>query len=78
MNVAKTARLELGKHPEVLYIVSKNPNHVFPEMKLHSFVPNSDIHISVSDLYIPSISLPIWLQQTGRPILGIYKSLTGT
>ncbi len=32
-------------------------------MKLCSLVPSSYIHISVSDLYIPSIGLPIWLQQ---------------
>jgi hypothetical protein len=36
------------------------------------------IHIYVSDLYIPTISLPILLQQytVGGPILGIYTSLT--
>ncbi len=28
-----------------------------------AFLPNSYIHSSVSDLYIPRISLPIWLQQ---------------
>jgi hypothetical protein len=32
-------------------------------MKLHSLVPNSYNDVSVSDLYIPRISLPIWLQQ---------------
>jgi hypothetical protein len=31
-------------------------------MKLR-LVPDSYIHVSVSDLYIPRISLPIWLQQ---------------
>ncbi len=49
-------------------------------MKLCGLVPNSYIHVSVSDLYISRISLPIWLQQTtvGRQILGIYKLLTDT
>ncbi len=28
-------------------------------MKLRSLVPNSYIHVSVSDLYIPTIDLPI-------------------
>ncbi len=32
-------------------------------MKLHGHVPNSYIHVSMSDLYIPRISLLIWLQQ---------------
>jgi hypothetical protein len=40
---------------------TQNPIYVFPEMKLHGPVSNSYIH--ESDLYIPRISLPIWLQQ---------------
>jgi hypothetical protein len=42
----------------------------------HSF--NFHIHVSVSDLYIPTIVLPILLQEICGPILGIYKSLTDT
>jgi hypothetical protein len=42
---------------------SGNPIYLFPEMKLHSLVPNSYVHVSVMDLYIPMISLLIWLQQ---------------
>jgi hypothetical protein len=42
---------------------TKNPIDVFPEMKLFDLIPNSYIHVSVSDLYIPRIGLPIWLQQ---------------
>jgi hypothetical protein len=41
----------------------ENPISVFPEMKLRGLVPNSYIHVSVSDLYIPRIGLPIWRQQ---------------
>jgi hypothetical protein len=48
-----------------------NPIYVFPEMKLHGLIHNSYIHVSVSDLYIPRIGLPIWLQQN-RKILGIF------
>ncbi len=40
--------------------------------------PNFHIHVSVSDLYIPTIDLPILLQEICRPILGIYNSLTDT
>ena len=32
-------------------------------MKLCGLIPNSYIHLPVSDLYIPRMSLPIWLQQ---------------
>jgi hypothetical protein len=44
--------------------------YVFPEMKLHSRVPNSYIYIPVSG------SLPILLKQIDRLILGAFKSLT--
>ncbi len=47
-------------------------------MKLSGLNPNSHIHVSVSDFYIPRIGLPIWLSKVGRPILGIYKSFTDT
>ncbi len=33
-------------------------------MKLPSLVPNSYVHVSVSNLYIPRICLPFWLQQS--------------
>ncbi len=42
---------------------TENPSYVFLEMKLRGFIPNSYIHVSLSDLYIPRIGLPIWLQQ---------------
>ncbi len=32
-----------------------NSKHIFPEMKLICLVPNFYIHVSVSDLYIPTI-----------------------
>ncbi len=47
--------------------------------ELHGLSPNFHIHVSVSDLYIPTIVMPILLQQEiCGPILGIYKSLTDT
>jgi hypothetical protein len=44
---------------------TENPVYVFREMKLRSLVPNSCIHVFVSDsdLCIPMIGLPLWLQQ---------------
>jgi hypothetical protein len=46
-------------------------------MKLRGLVPNSYIHVSVSDLYIfpRSVVRSSW-KEIGGPILGIYKSLT--
>jgi hypothetical protein len=41
----------------------ENSKQIFPEMKLCGLVPNSYIHVSVSDLYIPRNVLPILLQQ---------------
>jgi hypothetical protein len=36
---------------------------LFPEIKLCGLVPNFHIHVTVSDLYIPTIGPPIFLQQ---------------
>jgi hypothetical protein len=39
-------------------------------MKLHGLVPNFHIHVSVSDLYNPTISPPILLQQNRQNWIG--------
>jgi hypothetical protein len=49
-----------------------------PENEYRGLSPNFHIHASVSDLYIPTIGLPILLEEICRPILGLYKSLTDT
>jgi hypothetical protein len=51
---------------------------IFPEKEYRGLSPNFHIHASVSDLYIPTIDLPILLEEICRPILGLYKSLTDT
>ncbi len=57
----------------------ENLKQIFPEKELHGLSPNFHIHVSVSDLYIPPIGLPILLQDNiCVPILVIYKSLTDT
>jgi hypothetical protein len=49
-------------------------------MKLRGLVPNSYIHVSVSDLYIPTIGLAILPQENGLGLMprsffsGIHKS----
>jgi hypothetical protein len=44
----------------------QDPIFVFPEMKLCGLDPNFYNHVSVSDLYISTIGLPILLQQNRR------------
>jgi hypothetical protein len=43
---------------------------IFPEKEYRGLNPNFHIHASISDLYIPMISLPILLKEICRPILG--------
>ncbi len=40
--------------------------------------PQFHIHVSVNELYIPTMGLPYLLEEICGPILGIYKSLTDT
>jgi hypothetical protein len=51
---------------------------IFPEKEYRGLSPNFHIHASVSDLYMPTIGLPIMLEEIWRLILGLYKSLTDT
>jgi hypothetical protein len=51
---------------------------IFPEKEYGALSPSFHIHASVSDLYIPTIGMPILLEEICRPILGLYKSLTDT
>jgi hypothetical protein len=45
---------------------TENSKQIYPEMKLRGLVPNSDIHVSVRDLFIPTIGLAILLQENRR------------
>jgi hypothetical protein len=49
------------RHTIVHY--NKNLIYVFLEKKLRCLSPNIHIHVSLSDLYIPMIGPPIFLQQ---------------
>jgi hypothetical protein len=57
---------------------AKNWKQIFTEKEMRGHSPHFHINVSVSDLYIPTIDLPILLQEICGPILGIYKSLTDT
>jgi hypothetical protein len=51
---------------------------IFPEKEYWGFSLNFYINASVSDIYIPTTSLPILLEEICRQILGLYKYLTET
>jgi hypothetical protein len=42
---------------------TETSKHIFPEKELRGLSPNFYIHVSVSDLYIPTIGLPILRQE---------------
>jgi hypothetical protein len=45
---------------------TENPIYVFSEMKLCCLIPNSYIGVSLSNLYISRIGLPIWQQKNRK------------
>jgi hypothetical protein len=51
---------------------------IFPEKEYRGLSPNFHIHASVNNVYIPTIGLPIMLEEIFRPILELKKSLTDT
>ncbi len=53
---------------------NENPIYVFPEKELRGLSPNFRVHVSVRDLVFHIFSC----SRIGRPIVGIYKSLTDT
>jgi hypothetical protein len=55
-----------------------NSIYVFLFWELRGLSPNFHIHVSVNDLYIPRIGPHISSSRKGRPIVGIYNSLTDT
>jgi hypothetical protein len=57
---------------------AENLKQIFPEKEYRGLSPNLDIHVSVSELYIPTMGLPVLLEEICRLILGIYKSLKDT
>jgi hypothetical protein len=56
----------------------QDPIYVFPEMKLRILVPNFYICVSVTDLNIPTIGTPFFLQQNSRTDRVNLLSLTDT
>jgi hypothetical protein len=57
---------------------AENLKQILPEKEYRGLSPNFNIHVSVSELYIPTKGLPVLLEEIWRLILGIYKSLKDT
>ncbi len=57
---------------------AENLKQIFPEKEYRGLCPNFHIHVSVSELYIPRMGLPVLLEDICRLILWIYKSLKDT
>jgi hypothetical protein len=53
------------KMPRFIMHCTENLKQIFPEMKLHSLVPNFYIHVSVRILYIPTIRPQTQYSQIG-------------
>ncbi len=59
---------------------TENSKYIFSEKELRGLSPNFHIHVSVSDLYLPRIGLPILLQENtwtdpDRYINGIFVAV---
>ncbi len=53
----------------------QNLKQIFPEIKLRGLVPNFYIHVSVGDLYITTVDLPILLYFICGPIAHRYMNV---
>jgi hypothetical protein len=54
----------------------KFSKQIFPEKEYRGLIPNFHIHVSVSDLYIPTFGLPILLEEICRSWDYINRSQT--
>jgi hypothetical protein len=61
-----------------IQLLEYNLKQIFPEKEYRGLSSNFHIHVSVSELYIPTMGLPVLLEEICRLILGIYKSLKDT
>jgi hypothetical protein len=63
--------------PSIVYTLQRqnaeNLKQIFPEKRYRGLSPNFHIRVSVNELYIPTMGLPVLLGEICRLILGIYK-----
>ncbi len=77
--VRASAALRLHKdgpsHPTLQRQNAENLKQIFSEKEYRGLSPNFQIHVSVSELYIPTMGLPFLLEEICGAILGIFISL---
>ncbi len=73
-----TVGFPFGRHPVSHCKKNGSSVYIFLCWELRGLSPNLHIHVPVSDLYIPRIGPHIFSSRKGRPIVGIYNSLTDT
>jgi hypothetical protein len=54
-------------HPTLQRKNAENLKQIFPEKEYRGLSPNFHIHVSVSELYIPTMGLPVLLEEICRP-----------
>jgi hypothetical protein len=54
---------------------AENLKQIFPEKEYRGLSPNFHIHVSVSELCIPTMGLPVLLEEICRLILGNWGAL---
>ncbi len=79
-NVLSGVIYSVDKYSTLQRHKTENWKQIFPEKELRSLSPNFHIHVSVNDLHIPMLGLPILLQEDmwTDPGNTVYKSLTDT
>jgi len=62
-NVLSGVIYSVDKYSTLQRYNTENWKQIFPEKELRSLSPNFHIHVSVNDLHIPMLGLPILLQE---------------
>jgi hypothetical protein len=68
--VGNAVLLETGLVPTLQRQNAENLKQIFPEKEYRGLSPNFHIHVSLSELYIPTMGLPFLLEEICGPILG--------
>jgi hypothetical protein len=77
LHLLKTCCLPCMFLPTLQRQNAENWKQIF-QKEYRGLSPNFHLHVSVSEIYIPTMGLPVLLEEICRLILGIYKSLTDT
>jgi hypothetical protein len=67
----RAAAMSGAKRTALLRQNTEISKQIFPEKEYWGLSPNFHIHVSVTDLYIPAIGLPILLEEICGPLLGL-------